>query len=97
MNSTVMVALISFCGTLFGTLGGIIASSKLVNYRLEQLEKKVDAQNKAAAHIPIIEEKLKGFERRILNLEMGGIKYENFKINNYKNGYAHNSTGQSNS
>lgn len=97
MNSTVLVALISFCGTLLGTLGGIVASSKLVNYRLEQLEKKVDAQNKAASHIPIIEEKLKGFERRILNLEIGGIKYEGFKINNYKDGYAFNGAPQSDS
>ena len=44
-----------------------------------------------------IEEKLKGFERRILNLEIGGIKYEGFKINNYKDGYAFNSSPKSDS
>ncbi len=69
MDNTVVVAIISFLGTLSGTAGGIIASSKLTNYRLEQLEKKVDAYNKVAARLPVIEEKLKSTDRRILNLE----------------------------
>ena len=45
MSGTVIVAVISFAGTLVGTIGGIIASGKLVNYRLEQLEKKVEKHN----------------------------------------------------
>ncbi len=69
MNSTVIVALISFAGTLLGTAGGIIASSKLVNYRLEQLEKKVDAHNTVAVRVPVIEEKIKTINRRIAKLE----------------------------
>lgn len=73
MDNTVIVAIISFIGTLCGTAGGIIASSKLTNYRLEQLEKKVDAHSKSTSRIPIIEEKLKNTERRILNLEHEGL------------------------
>ncbi len=69
MNSTVIVALISFAGTLLGTAGGIIASSKLVNYRLEQLEKKVDTHNTVTARVPVIEEKIKTINRRIAKLE----------------------------
>ena len=69
MNSTVVVALISFAGTLLGTAGGIIASSKLVNYRLEQLEKKVDAHNTVASRVPVIEEKIK----TIKNIAIGII------------------------
>ncbi len=69
MNSTVIVALISFAGTLIGTAGGIIASSRLVNYRLEQLEKKVDAQMQVASRVPVIEEKIKNVNRRIAKLE----------------------------
>ncbi len=69
MDSTVIVAIISFFGTLFGTAGGIIASSKLVNYRLEQLEKKVDSHSKVALRLPVIEEKIKNADRRILKLE----------------------------
>lgn len=45
MNETIVVALLSLCGTLLGTLGGILAANKLSNYRIEQLEKKVAAHN----------------------------------------------------
>lgn len=45
MNETVVVAILSLCGTLLGTLGGILAANKLSNYRIEQLEKKVQAHN----------------------------------------------------
>ncbi len=69
MNSTVVVAVISFLGTLSGTLGGILASSKLTNYRLEQLEKKVDTYSNVASRLPVIEEKIKNVDRRILKLE----------------------------
>lgn len=37
--------LITFLGTAIGTFGGILASSKLTTYRIEQLEKKVDKHN----------------------------------------------------
>ncbi|MBE6787586.1 MAG: hypothetical protein E7537_04485 [Ruminococcaceae bacterium] len=69
MNSTVIVALISFAGTLLGTFSGIICSSKLVNYRLEQLEKKVESHNSATARLPVIEEKIKTINRRIAKIE----------------------------
>ena len=45
MNETIMVAILSLCGTLLGTLGGILAANRLSNYRIEQLEKKVQAHN----------------------------------------------------
>ena len=45
MSETVIIALISLLGTLGGTFGGILATSKLTNYRIEQLEKKVDKHN----------------------------------------------------
>ena len=72
MNSTIIVALISFTGTLLGTAGGIIASSRLVNYRLEQLEKKVDAHAQVASRVPVIEEKIKTINRRISKIEHEG-------------------------
>ncbi len=97
MNSNVIVALISFLGTFIGTLGGIITSGKLTNYRIEQLEKKVDSQNRFTALVPIIEEKLKGFERRISNLEIGGLNYDGIKINDYKDNYAFTRNSQSDS
>lgn len=69
MNSTVIVAVISFLGTLVGTAGGIIASSKLTEYRLSQLEKKVDAHATSTSKIPVIEEKISNLGRRIYRIE----------------------------
>lgn len=45
MDSELMVALISLAGTALGTLGGILAANRLTNYRIAQLEKKVQAHN----------------------------------------------------
>ena len=46
MNGTVLVALIWLAGTLCGTFGGILMSNKLTNYRIEQLEQKVEQHNR---------------------------------------------------
>ena len=72
MNSTIIVALISLVGTLIGSLGGIIVSSKLTNYRIEQLEKKVDKHNKFAERMPVIEEQIKVINHRIEDIERSG-------------------------
>lgn len=45
MSDAVIVALLSLAGTLIGSLGGIIVSNKMVNYRLQKLEEKVQAHN----------------------------------------------------
>lgn len=70
MNSTeIIVAALSLVGTLGGSLGGILVSSKLTNYRIEQLEKKVDKHNNFAARIPVLEEQMKVANHRIDDLE----------------------------
>jgi hypothetical protein len=55
LDSTIVVALVSFAGTVIGTLGGILAANKLVAYRLEQLEKKVDLHNNAVERLFVVE------------------------------------------
>ena len=45
MTEAVVGAAMSLLGTLLGSLAGVVTSSKLVNYRLEQLERKVQAHN----------------------------------------------------
>lgn len=45
MDSTIIVAIVSGICTLLGSGLGVIASSKLTNFRIEQLEKKVDKHN----------------------------------------------------
>ena len=79
MNETVIIALISFVGTLLGTFGGILTSSKLTNYRIEQLEKKVESLGKLTYKIPVIEEQIKMIQKE--------INYENFKMDDspYRN------------
>ena len=69
MQSEVFVALLSFLGTLAGTVGDIITSAKLTNYRLRELEKKVDKHNNFAQRIPLLEERVKTHEQRITTIE----------------------------
>jgi hypothetical protein len=45
MTETIISAVLSLAGTLIGTLGGIIVSAKLMTYRIEQLENKVEKHN----------------------------------------------------
>ena len=45
LTEAIVVAIISLIGTLFGSWAGIRQANKLTNYRIEQLEKKVDKHN----------------------------------------------------
>ena len=78
MSETVIVALISLVGTLFGTFAGIITSGKITNYRIAELEKQVEKHNNlvermyiAEGQIKVLEEKQKDldsdFERMVRN------------------------------
>ena len=42
MSDTLLVALIGLAGSALGTLGGITLNSKMMSYRLEQLEARFD-------------------------------------------------------
>ena len=61
--------IINFLGIVIGTFGGIVASSRLTNYRIEQLEKKVDKHNSIIERTYILEEKMKVANHRIDDLE----------------------------
>jgi uncharacterized protein YcaQ len=76
MSDVVIVGLLSLVGTIIGTLGGIIATSRLTTYRIEQLEKKVDKHNnliermfRAEEAITVLDEKMKVANHRIDDLE----------------------------
>ena len=77
MDSTVIVALISLIGTLGGSLGGILVSSKLTNYRLEELESRVAEHNNFARRMPVVEEQIKVINHRIDDLEQEEKRHEN--------------------
>lgn len=69
MNSEIIVALVSLCGTFLGTIGGIVASNKIVTFRLEELEKKVEKHNNVITRTFVLEEKMKVANNRIADLE----------------------------
>lgn len=59
MESEIIVGVLSLIGTLCGTFAGIITSTKLTNYRIEQLEKKVEKHNSVVERTAVIEDNLK--------------------------------------
>lgn len=63
--ATIIVGLLSLLGTIIGSYSGM----KLMSYRIEQLEKKVDKHNNFAERIPVIEEQMKVANHRIDDLE----------------------------
>lgn len=76
MPAEVITAALSLMGTLVGTLGGIALSSNLTNYRIEQLEKKVEKHNnlitrtfKLEQDFAVLDEKMKVANHRIDDLE----------------------------
>lgn len=69
MDSTIICAMISLLGTLGGSLGGILVSSKLTAYRLQQLENKVAEHNNFARRMPVIEERVDQIEHRMNKME----------------------------
>lgn len=76
MSDAVLVALIGLAGSGLGSVLGILVSTKLTQYRLEQLEKKVEVHNKVIDRVykleertELQEEKIKVANRRIEDLE----------------------------
>ena len=76
MSETILVALIGLAGSGAGAFGGILVSSKLTQYRLEQLERKVEVHNKVIDRVykleertELQEEKIKVANHRIEDLE----------------------------
>lgn len=69
MTESMMVALMSLFGTLAGTFAGIITSTKLSNYRIEQLEKKVEKHNGVIERMALAEKDIRVINHRIGDLE----------------------------
>ena len=58
MSEGVLIAIITLAGSGIGSLCGIIVSSRLTTYRLEQLEKKVDKHNTVIERTYAVEQRL---------------------------------------
>lgn len=76
MVSEIITTIIGVVGSGIGSLIGIICNTKLTNYRIKQLEKKVDKHNQvvdrmyeAEKNISVIQEDIKVANHRIEDLE----------------------------
>ena len=65
MSDAVLVAVLSLIGTLAGSLIGVRQANKLVNYRIDQLEEKVDKHNTLVERMVIVEQSTKSAHHRI--------------------------------
>lgn len=63
--STILVAVISFAGTVFGSYMINNKTSALLQYRLQQLETKVDKHNNVVERMALAETNLKSVWRNI--------------------------------
>lgn len=69
MGYEIIVAMLSLLGTAIGSIAGILTANRLTNYRIQQLENKVDKHNRFAERIPVIDEKIAVMNHRIADLE----------------------------
>ena len=76
MSSDIIVSLIALLGSAVGTFGGILLNVRLTNYRIEQLEKKVDRHNSVIERVYLLEkadaveeEEIKVINHRLSDLE----------------------------
>ena len=76
MSESIVIAILSLAGTIIGSLLGILASNKLVVYRIEQLEKKVEKHHSVIERVyllekddAVIKEDIKVANHRIDDLE----------------------------
>ena len=70
MTIEIITALIAFGGTVTGSFGGILIANRLTNYRIEQLEKKVEKHNNLVEKITAIEYSAKSAHKRIDEIKL---------------------------
>ena len=61
MQGEILIAVLSFLGTCLGSWGGL----KLMSYRIEQLEKKVEKHNSVIERVFKLEQKVSDMENHI--------------------------------
>ena len=68
LNETQANIIIAVCGCL-GSVVGSFGGFRLISYRVEQLEKKVDKHNNFAERLPVVEEQIKVINHRLEDVE----------------------------
>ena len=67
----IIVALIGLAGSALGSILGVLASARLTSYRLEQLEKKVQAHNNLIERTYKLEGQITEVQHDIRDLKEG--------------------------
>lgn len=75
MDGAVLVAVLGCVGTIIGSGLGAVAAASKTNFRLEQLEKKVDKHNSLVERMVAVEERSKSNAHRIDAWEQGHIEH----------------------
>lgn len=69
MATEIWVAILALLGTSVGSITGILVANRLSNYRIEQLEKKVDKHNCVIERMAVVENEIKTINNRLQDLE----------------------------
>lgn len=69
MTEAIIVAILGFAGTLLGSLFGVLAAQKLTQYRLSQLEEKVNKHNNIIERTYELEGRMNEAEHDIRDLK----------------------------
>ena len=69
MTSEVIVALLGLLGTLSGSFLGVLAANRLVQYRLQMLEEKVNKHNNIIERTFILEGRMNEAEHDLRDLK----------------------------
>lgn len=65
----IIIAVLSLLGTIIGSLSGVLAANRLTNYRIRELEKKVEKHNTIVERTYRLEEMMKVANHRLTDLE----------------------------
>lgn len=69
MDSSIIVAILALIGTLTGSLAGILTANKLTNYRIGELEKKVEKHNAVVERVALLEQSVNSQWKRFDELK----------------------------
>lgn len=65
LPTEIVVALLALVGTLTGSFTGVMASNKLTNFRIQELERKVEKHNNLVERMAAVESSVKSAHHRL--------------------------------
>lgn len=69
MNESIIVAILSLCGTAIGGVVSVMTANRLAMYKIEQLQKEVEKHNQVITRVYELEKHAAVMDERITVLE----------------------------